>query len=434
MTTIRAAGMVLLIALIAVAGMTGIGTAARYLDGTPDLRASILGQNEYSPGVEQVIVIRLENQATPGTLLPRAVDTKGDIPASALMVSATLQPGDAPVVIKTDPQMVGTIPGGSGTDIPFSVRVLPDAPGGRYLLPLVLTYTRLSHQEMVGGESVIFHYTEDQATIELPLVVRDVVRVEVPVIRAEDLSAGGEGYVTLTIENRGTLQGNQTIIRILRDDASPVIPVTGSVYIGKFPPGAVVEARFKVRVAEEAGAASYPLVVRADYDDEAGEALQSRDVTIGVPVAGSVEFAVNGETYRIFQGAREKIAIVYQNTGPVMVYGARARISAVEPFSADEDTVYLGDLAPGDRAVANFEISVDKEATVKDYAINTEIRFRDPIGDNRISDPIRVTIAVREHPGLSRILYNPVIMSVILAVVIGVVYYLHIYRKRRPEE
>jgi hypothetical protein len=143
---------------------------------------------------------------------------------------------------------------------------------------------------------------------------------------------------------------------------------------------------------------------------------------------------VNGETYRIFQGAREKIAIVYQNTGPVMVYGARARISAVEPFSADEDTVYLGDLAPGDRAVANFEISVDKEATVKDYAINTEIRFRDPIGDNRISDPIRVTIAVREHPGLSRILYNPVIMSVILAVVIGVVYYLHIYRKRRPEE
>ncbi len=426
--------MLVLVAVIVVGGMSGIGTAAQYLDGTPDLRASVIGQNEFFPGDEQVIVIRLENQAMPGTLLTQAVDAEGDAPNSALMVSAALLPGDAPVVVKTNPQMVGTIAGGSGTDVPFSVKVLPDAPGGRYLLPLVLTYTRLSHLEMVEGESVIFTYAEEQAMIDLPIAVGDVVRIEVPGIRAEDLYAGGEGYITLTLENRGTLEGNQTIVRILRDDVSPVIPVTGSVYIGDFSPGAVVEARFKVRVAAEASAASYPLVVRADYEDEAGEALQSRNVTIGVPVRGSVEFAVNGDTYRIFQGAREKIAIEYQNTGPVMVYGARARISAVEPFSADEDTVYLGDLAPGDRAVANFEISVDKEATVKDYGINTEIRFRDPIGDNRISDPIRVTIAVREHPGISGILYNPVMMSVIAAVIIGIVYYLYIYRKRRSEE
>jgi hypothetical protein len=434
MTTIRAAAVLLLIAVIAGSGLPGIASAARYLDGTPDLRASILGQNEYSPGDDQVIVIGLENKAMPGTLLAQAVDTGGDPPASALMVTAALLPGDAPVVVKTDPQMVGTILGGSETEIPFSVRVLPDAPGGRYLLPLVLTYTRLTSLEMVGGESVIFHYTEENATIEIPLVVRDVVSVEVTKINADDLFAGGEGYVTLALKNRGTLGGSRTIVRILRDDTSPVIPVTESVYIGNFSPGEVIEARFKVRVEKEAGAASYPLLIRADYEDGAGEALQSREVTVGVPVEGSVEFTVSGVSHQIFQGARERIAIEYENTGAVTVHGARARISAVDPFSAEEDTAYLGDLAPGDRAVANFAISVDEKATVKDYGIDTEVRYRDPAGDNRISDPIRVTIAVRERPGISRILYNPVIMSVIIAGVIGVVYYLSVYRRRRPEE
>jgi hypothetical protein len=431
MTTSRAAVALLLIALLSSAVLAGIAGAGRYLDGTPDLRASIIGQNDYPPGDEQVIVVEVENKALPGTLLPAADDAGGDSPDSALMVSAALLPGDAPVVVKTDPQMVGTITPGSGAEIPFSVRVLPDAPGGTYHLPLVLTYTRVSSQEMVGRESIIFHYADEEAVIDLPLVVRDVVRIEVTGIGAEDLYAGGEGYVTLTLENRGTLEGRQTVARIVRDASSPLIPVTGSVYIGDFPPGAVRDVQFKVRVAEEAGAASYPLVVRADYEDRAGEALQSREVTIGVPVEGPVEFTVTGNATTIFQGAREKIAIEYRNTGSVMVYGARARISAVEPFSVDEDTAFLGDLAPGDRAMASFEVSVGDKATPKDYGIDTEIRYRDNNGENRISDPIRVAIEVRERPGISRILYNPVIMSVIIAIVIGGVYYLAVYRKKR---
>jgi hypothetical protein len=431
MTTIRAAAALLLIVLLSGAGLAGIAGAARYLDGTPDLRASILGENDYPPGGEQVILVWVENKALPGTLLPTADDAGGDSPGSALMVSAALLPGDAPVVVKTDPQMVGTVPPGSGVEIPFFVRVLPDAPGGTYHLPLVLTYTRLSSQEMVGGESVIFHYADEEAEIDLPFVVRDVVRIGVTGIGAEDLYAGGEGYVTLTLENLGTLEGRQTVARIIRDASSPVIPVTGSVYIGDFPPGAVREATFKVRVQEEAGAASYPLVVQADYENQAGEARQSREVTIGVPVEGPVEFTVNGNATTIFQGAREKIVIEYRNTGSVMVHGARARISAVEPFSVDEDTAYLGDLGPGERAMATFEVSVDDKATPKDYGIDTEIRYRDHAGENRISDPIRVAIEVRERPGISRILYNPVIMSVIIAIVIGGVYYLAVYRKKR---
>ena len=70
---------------------------------------------------------------------------------------------------------------------------------------------------------------------------------------------------------------------------------------------------------------------------------------------------------------------------------------------------------------------------MKEYGLDTEIRYRDGLDQNRISDPIRVTIDVRERPGVMRIIYDPVIMSVLVALVIGLLYYFRVYRKKKPE-
>jgi hypothetical protein len=126
--------------------------------------------------------------------------------------------------------------------------------------------------------------------------------------------------------------------------------------------------------------------------------------------------------------------VEYENTGATTVYSAQARISAVDPFVVYDDTSFLGDMTPGEKAVAQFEIGVDKTATLKEYGLDTEIRYRDSVDANRISDPMKVSIDVRERTGVFRILYNPVLMSIIIAIIIGVVYYVYVHRKRKPEQ
>ena len=53
------------------------------------------------------------------------------------------------------------------------------------------------------------------------------------------------------------------------------------------------------------------------------------------------------------------------------------------------------------------------------------------IADTRVDDPLTVTVTVGERTRLIRIFSNPLILSVIAALGIGIVYYLKVYRANR---
>ncbi|MDD1710368.1 MAG: S-layer protein [Methanoregulaceae archaeon] len=422
--------------LVICALIPGITTVAgsTYLSGMPDLVAAIDGTNDFSPGSEQSIVIHVRNTGIDEVkIVQPGGGASGDPPSTARMVTLTLLPGDAPVEIKTDTQMVGDIASGRTVSSPFSVHVLEDAHGGTYHLPLLVNYTYLVSEALVDSGSVAFQYATESVQLDIPLNVKDEVIIAVDEISAGDLNAGGDGYITLTLENAGTLTGTNTIARIFQGDGSPIVPLDGRVFIGDFPPGAVATARFKVAVDEKAGPAQYPLVVAVEYRDRSNATRLSPEVTIGIPVVGKTRFSVTETPAWIYRGATKIIEVEYENTGPTTAYSAQARISAVDPFAASDATSFLGDLAPGEKAVARFEIGVDKTATVKEYGLDTEIRFRDSLDANRISDPMSVRIEVRERNGLSRVLHDPVLMSIIIAVIIGCGYYLFIHRKKMQQ-
>jgi hypothetical protein len=330
--------------------------------------------------------------------------------------------------------MVGDIASGDEVFSSFPVHVEQDARGGTYLLPLLVNYTYLASEEQIDSDSVIFRYTTGTVQLDIPFRVRDEVIIAVPHVIAEDLNAGGDGYITLSIENTGTLPGNNTIARIFQGEGSPIVPIDAQVFIGSFPPGAIETTRFKVRVDEKAGQEQYPLQVAVEYKDLSGETSLSQPVTIGVPVVGKTGFAVIDKPLSIYRGSKELIEVEYENTGATTVYSAQARISAVDPFIAYDATSFLGDLAPGDRAVAQFEIGVDKTATIKEYGLDTEIRYRDSVDASRISDPMTVRVGVMERTGLLRVLYNPLLMSIIIAGIIGCGYYFSVHRRIRPEQ
>jgi hypothetical protein len=129
-------------------------------------------------------------------------------------------------------------------------------------------------------------------------------------------------------------------------------------------------------------------------------------------------------------GNKKVINVEYKNTGDSTVYSAQARISAVDPFTSNDDISYIGDLKPGESRIASYEISLDRAATLKEYGLDSEIRYRDALDNTYISDTMKVKVNVTAAAGLTSIFSNPVYLAVIVAAIIGIIYLVLHFRKK----
>ena len=418
--------LMLLLALLAVPGSAA---GAKYLYGNPELSATIAGTNEFAPGADTSLTVIISNSGlNTHKIIGSTLATPDDLPNTAKLATVALKSNDAPLTVKTDPQFLSDIMGGASRTATFNVKVADSATPGTYTLPLEVTYTYLQEAEDYGDT---LRYNYQKKTEILPLTVRVTpdLRVDILNVRSESLNVGTEGYVYLTLKNIGHDTANKAIAKVVRNGASPLIPTDGNAYIGTFEPGETVDVKFKVAVADSAEPQSYPLDVMVAYEDYEEKTVTSRAATIGLPVGGKIAFDAVSPTVTLHPGDKSILEVVYKNTGAAKVYNAQARISAVDPFTSSDDTAYLGDLAPGETATARFEVSIDADATLKEYGIDSEIRYRDDLDNSKISDTMKVRVALDKKQGA--LFTNPVFLVAIAAVIIGAGYYIFVYRKKR---
>ena len=420
----RLAVLVVLIGLI----ITPVMAGSKYLSGGPDITAAIAGTNEFSPGQDAVFLVNIENRGLIDIkFVQSGIVERDDLPNTAKLVRATLLPGDAPITIKSDPQLVGDIAGGKSVQVPFVAKIDENAAAGGYLLPLVLQYTYLRNAEQYGQDSITYTYKEVNETISLPVKIKPEAYVSVVSFTAEHLNAGNEGYLVMQVKNIGHVNASSAVLKIARNGNSPVIPTDSSVYIGDFPINGTVDTRFKVSISREAADQSYPLDIFLVYEDESGVQTTSKITTIGVPVKGKISFVVTTNPEPVIAGNKQVIEVTYQNTGSGTAYNAQSRISAVDPFTSNDDTAFLGDLTPGETAVARYEVSVDESATPKEYGLDSEIRYRDALGNSQISDTMKVRVVVEEP--------SPVMTILLIVIVIGAAaaagYYFFVMKKKK---
>jgi hypothetical protein len=419
----RLAILVVLFGFIAVPAMAG----TKYMSGGPEMTAAISGTNEFTPGQDATFRVNIENRGLIDIkFVQSGIVDRDDLPNTAKLVRATLLSGVAPLTIKSDPQMIGDIEGGKSVAVTFSSKIDSHAPSGEYILPLLLEYTYLREAEQFGQDSITYTYKEVSETIDLPVRIRPEAFLHLENMSTEHLNAGNEGYVLMQLRNAGFTDAESAVIKIARNGNSPVVPTESSVYIGDFPMNRTVDTRFKVSVSREAGEQSYPMDVYLVYTDQEGDTRTSDILTIGVPVRGKIGFTITDQPGTIKAGENKVITVVYQNTGAATAYSAQARISAVDPFTSNDDTAFLGDLGPGETAVARYEVSVDSSATDKEYGLDSEIRYRDALDNSQISDTMKVQVTVEKSPSLL-----PVIAVLIITVVIGAAgYYLLVKKKK----
>jgi hypothetical protein len=404
----------------------------KYFNGNPNLTAYIAGTDQYTAGSEIQIPVVIENNgiSTSYEVASNLVDI-ADAPTTAKFVTVAMEPGDAPIVIKSDPQMVGDIGSQSQTTATFSAKVNADAAGGTYQIPLNISYTQYSRIDQFGLDTLRYYYLPYNVTITVPLYIKPEVIPEVVSATSNQLVAGAEGYVNLTIKNVGSLDGSKATVQLIQDTVSPVSPVDTSVYVGDFPASGTVSCQYKVAVASDAINKTYPIDVVVVYQNDEGDFVNSTAQTVGLDVGSKVDFAILSPPIQMSPGSRQTIQVEYQNTGDSTIKSAEARISVVDPFTSSSDIAYLGDLAPGQTAVAMYQISVASDATIKEYGLDSEIRYNDAIDDTYVSDPMKVTIDVANLTGIQAIVSSPIDITVLIAVILGIVYAILRFRKKR---
>jgi hypothetical protein len=404
----------------------------KYLYGSPKLNATISGTNEFSPGDDVSLAVKVQNTGTYDVkLVQSSLLTTGDNPTTAKLLRVSLLPGSAPVTVKTDTQMVGDLSGGSTATATYTVTIRRGAAAGTYELPVRMQYTYLQNAEQFNPDTVRYSYVEKEQTIPLTIRIKPDVELQVEESTPEHLNVGTEGYLNLRVRNNGTEHARNAIMKLARNDASPLVPTDSSVFIGDYPPGAEASVRFKVSTSSNAEAQSYPMDLSLEYLDAEGSSATSDTVTIGVPVGGKIEFTVVSEPAKVNPGQKVVIPVEIKNTGAVTAYNAQARLSAVDPFTSNDDTAYLGDLAPNETAIAKFEITVDSGATPKSYGLDSEVRYRDALDNTQISDTMKVDIDVVAKSGLVGFLSNPIVLAIIIALIIGAGYYVLRVRRKK---
>ena len=402
----------------------------QYMAGSPALSTYLGGTNEFSPGQEVQLVLVVENSGTNQfKFVNNGIVDRDDLPNTAKFLTVSLGAGDSPFIIKTDPQMLGDLKGSSTATGKFTVRIPSDTPSGIYYLPVTLNYTYLQTAEQYGVDTVQNFYKSKEEVFSVPVRIKPDIRVSVVSSQFNALNAGTEGSITLNVKNVGHEDGKKAILTIARNDGSPVVPTQGSAYIGDFPSGGTATAFFRASVSDSAEAQTYPLDVFVKYENTDGDIISSDIETIGVPVGKKIEFTIMSDSQTAIPGQKKVIKVQYKNTGGATAHHAQARVSLVDPFSSNDDTSFLGDVAPGETKEASFLISVDKTATPKNYGIDSEIRYNDAFDNQIISDPIKVSLTVGEDTGfVAGLLENPLLLALLALIIIGAGYAL--YRKR----
>ena len=197
-----------------------------------------------------------------------------------------------------------------------------------------------------------------------------------------------------TVRNTGdagveiVLQGEENAVDGFVTDlreSPPLVPISGAASLGDLAPGESADARLRVEVGDRALAGSYPLTVVVERDDAFGDPVQTDPLTAGVAV-GPERTVETGSAGSIPAGSTSTVGFTVRNTGDAPMRDAVVRLNADSPFETDDDTAYVGDLAPGEEATVQFTVSADGAATPKAYALDTTVAFDNAFGSRVVTD------------------------------------------------
>lgn len=212
--------------------------------------------------------------------------------------------------------------------------------------------------------------------------------------------------------------------------------------------GHTANLRYTIRIDSDTPAGNYELFLPVSYDYQAnvrtatGEVInlgltdtdytreyKTKEETLRIPISikSKPKLEVTEISGNLKQGENRVIEITYTNTRESIAQDAMARIIIMSPLSAEKSTVRLGDIGPGENRTARFEIAASKDATVKSYGIDSEIKYVDEDGETSFSDNLKVHVPLEATEKK----ISPAGIAIILIILIALYQIVNMHRKRK---
>ena len=410
-------------------------------------------------------------------------NTQSTVPTdstTALGLVCQLTPGDAPLeIVSGDRGIIGSLEagqvGGGPTTLytlsfglyqPFEfwIRIDRDAKPGQYTLPLVCTYKYLvddySYASDVGPLVRNKKYVECNVTIPLEIVVKPWFNLAITNVDCTEMVPDTNGYITMTVENLGNLSVTGAVAFLMQPTLGPpqdqassnyplnyelssllaaqtqqpqqvnqpmVVPLQNSQYLGDMGPGDSRNVTFKVSISKDAEESDFPLTAVVSYHDPWDQEKSSNIVTFGAHVEKEMIFDANSEPIQIRVGGSAVANLTLTNTGSETARKAIVRLNALDPFTVSYDTVYLGDVGPGQTVPVRFGIKVRSDAVNTMYYVTLEVKYYDSHDDPHLTKVVTKAIEVLPPPTIWDYLmeYWWLILLLALLILLGLAYFVY---------
>ena len=293
--------------------------------GTPDLTASIVGDDEFDRDEEGTLTIDLVNR---GVILgyesDRMPDNEKEIALAkmeleyelqqvdAIGVTATLiAPEETPIDVKSGTQQIGSIRGARGArgTARFDIEIDEDAPAGTYPLILNMSYLYQKNAQVdlnnvyANGSfsgrmpEVNFRYDLLNQTQTLYVTVDKLADFEVTNV-SSDLRAGEDDrMLRITYQNTGEETATESVARISVTD--PFSSTDDQAYLGTLVPGESKTAIFVLDTDSDATIKPYGIDTEIRFKDATGDLKVSDSMIATATIAPPIPASEKAKPYTL---------------------------------------------------------------------------------------------------------------------------------------
>ncbi|ADE35688.1 COG1361 S-layer family protein [Methanohalophilus mahii] len=289
--------------------------------GGPDLKAHILGNNEFSSGDIYNLNINLANKGTiTGFEIENEADDDLDIKLQAIekgyeterttaigITSVLLSPHSF-IDVKSGPQESGTLRSGEQTQSSpkFIVDIDDDAPAGTYFLVLRTVYGYQENVQVSGDEltaegnikdvEIGMWYEARSQNHTIPLIIKKEANFEVVNVTS-DLRSGEGGVLKVTYRNTGNLPAKDATAKI--SVYTPFSTTDDQAFLGTLEAGDTAQGVFSLNVDETTISKNHSINSEIRYEDTESKTQLSDTMKISVQTlpAISLKDKILGNTW-----------------------------------------------------------------------------------------------------------------------------------------
>ncbi|WP_321420319.1 hypothetical protein [uncultured Methanomethylovorans sp.] len=240
-----------------------------------------------------------------------------------------------------------------------------------------------------------------------------------------------------------TTADSMTATLSLVDPNAPIDIKDDTLLLGSLSAGKSLStpAKFPIEIYDNAKAGTYDLRLNISYRSQRDSAVtppygdtyywyedMNQSMILHIVVEEEPYFKVSNVESDLKAGDEKTINVTYTNTGEEVARECIARISVVDPFTTTDDQSYLGDMNPGESKTATFDVNVAADATIKNYSISSEVKYKDIHDNSQYSDNLKIPVNVGAAEKMSA---SVAVGAIILVGIIGTPVYLISKKKKK---